>query len=116
MVTSPRASAFTGQQTLVPVDHPFEVEHRRMLAETTDQALEGKIRSVDSVTLTESSATTILNDRRIGPSSFIGFEPETANAKTEGTPYVTARGDGTATLNHANNAQTDRTYTYVVLG
>ena len=88
-----------------------------MLAEGVDNLLEGKIRSIGTVTLTTSSVTTTLTNRRIGPSSFIGFMPTTSNAAAGLTAlYVTGRGDGTCTLNHANNAQADRTYDYVVLG
>lgn len=79
----------------------------------------GKVNSLGTVTLDASSATTTLSDPRIGPDSWIGFMPTTANAAAElgaGTLYVSSRGDGTATLAHANNAQSDRTYRYVVLG
>lgn len=80
-------------------------------------ATEGKMNCVGDVTLDANSATTTLSDRRIGPESYIGFMPTTANAAAEiDTLYVTARGDGSCTLNHTNNAQTDRTFTYVVIG
>ena len=77
----------------------------------------GKVNSVMTVTLTANQATTTLNDINIGPKSAILFMPETANAAAEiPTLYVTGRGKQTCTLNHANNAQTDRDFTYVVLG
>ena len=113
-LTSPRATARGFD--VPPIDHPNPQEHLRSLAEASHLLFEGKINSISTVTLTASSATSTLTDTRIGPDSFIGFMPTTANAKTEGTPYVTARGKQTATLNHANNSQSDRTYIYAILG
>lgn len=89
----------------------------RAVAREVNQTQDGKaLRCIGSVTLTANSATTALTDRRIGASSVILFMPTTANAKAEGTPAVTARGQETATLTHANNAQTDRSYDYAVIG
>ena len=108
---------FTQSFSIAPIDHSDPDEHRRLIAEEVFNLGEGKIRSVGSVTLTINVATTTLTDRRIGPSSFVGFMPTTSNAAAGVTAlYVTGRGDGTCTLNHANNAQADRTYVYVVLG
>ena len=88
-----------------------------MLAVAIQNILDGKILATGSVTLTDSSATTTLTDLRIGPNSVILFMPTTANAATGWTAlYVSARGKQTATLTHANNAETDRTYAYAVLG
>ena len=73
--------------------------------------------NVGSVTLTASSATTTVSDLRAGQDSVILFMPRTANAAAAiGGLYVSARGKQTFTLTHANNAQTDRTFSYVVLG
>lgn len=118
-IVSPRASAAGQARDLVPIDWHDEAEHRRKLAEGANLALQGKVLSVGSVTLAENSAVTVLADTRIGVESFIGFMPTTANAAAEvgnGTLYITGRTDGEATLNHANNTQTDRTFVYVVLG
>ena len=118
-IVSPRASAAGQARDLAPIDWYDEREHRRKLAEIANQAIQGKILSVGTVALTASSATTALADTRIGVDSFIGFMPATANAAAEvgnGTLYVTNRTNGQATINHANNAQTDRDFVYVVLG
>jgi hypothetical protein len=43
--------------------------------------------------------------------------PTTANAAAEignGTIYVSSRGKQTATITHANNSQTDRTFAYAL--
>ena len=113
-IASPRATAAYSQNA--PLDWPgTPQEHRRKIAEAANQALNGKLNSTGSITYTISSATTTLTDSRIGPNSFIGFMPTTANALAD-MPYVTGRTNGSATLNHANNAQADRTFAYLVIG
>lgn len=100
-----------------------EKEHRRRLARAINGLLQGKMNAVTTVTLTANSATTTLTDDRITPKSFIGFMPETANAAAAlANLYVSNRMStngtviGNATLTHANNAQTDRTFTVLIIG
>ena len=112
-VVSPRASKRS--YDTVRIDNENAVEHRREIAEAVNSVLQGKLNAVDTVTLTVSSATTTLLDSRIGPDSFIGFMPTTANAAAEAL-YVSSRGDQTATITHANNAQADRTFAFLVIG
>lgn len=90
----------------------------RRVAQIVNQIVQGKaINCYGSVTLTASAASTTLTDKRIGVYSVILFCPTTANAATAtGNLYVSAKGNGTATLTHTNNAQTDRTFDYVVIG
>ena len=81
--------------------------------------MQGKLNAVGSVTLTANAATTTYSDPRIGGESWIGFMPTTANAAAEigaGTLYVTARADGSCILNHANNAQADRSFDMLIIG
>jgi hypothetical protein len=71
------------------------------------------------VTLTPNQATTALNDPRLTGSSVVLFMARTANASAEigaGTLFVTGRGKGVATLNHANSVQADRDFDYIVIG
>lgn len=92
-------------------------EWLRKTSEVANGVLNGKINATGSVTLTASSATTTLTDRRIGASSVILFMPTTSNAAGALSGlYVTARIEGQATLNHANNAQTDKTFSYAIFG
>jgi len=103
----------------VPVVHGNETEHRRLIANATNSLRDGKVNSVGSVTLTQSSATTVVTDARVGADSGIFFMPETANAAAEvgaGGMYVSSVGKQTFTITHANNSQTDRDFRYVVLG
>lgn len=77
----------------------------------------GKTNNVSTVTLTANSATTTITDPRLTYASFIGLMATTANAATAtGNVYVSARGDGTATLTHTNNAQADRTFILLIVG
>ncbi len=115
VIPSPRADAAGQARDLVPIDWHDEREHRRKLAEGANLALQGKVLSVGTVTLEANSAITIFTDTRIGVESFIGFMATTANAAAENL-YITNRTQGEATINHANNAQTDRDFVYVVLG
>lgn len=118
-IVSPRATAGSaGAGRNIPL-HAFSgaplswasvTEYLRMMAKIVNGILDGKINATGSVTLTANAATTTLSDRRIGADSVIGFTPLTANAKAEGIPYVTAQVNETATLNHNNNAQSDRDY------
>lgn len=83
------------------------------------RVMQGKLNNAGTVTLTDSSATTAVTDKRVGTNSKITFTATTANAAAEvgaGGFYVSAKGDGTFTLTHANNAQTDRDFDYTIGG
>jgi hypothetical protein len=87
--------------------------------DVTNNMLQGKVNVTLDVTLTASSATTTVQDPRIGGSSAILLCPTTANAAAElgaGTIYVSSIGKQTATITHANNVQTDRTFRLVIIG
>jgi hypothetical protein len=99
---------------------PNNPEGRR-LYEVMQQMRRGKLEAVGEVTLTANAASTTLTDTRISPQSVIIWHPRTANAATElaaGTMYITDAnmGSGTATITHANNAQSDKTFRYAVIG
>ena len=73
--------------------------------------------TLETFTLTANAATSTLTDARISAQSFIAFMPQTANAAAAlGGLFVTNRLKGSATINHANNAQTDRTFTVLIIG
>lgn len=115
-VTSPRSTARGLPGVPIQWNGPTE-EWIRIIAQAVRNLLDGKILATGSLTLTASAATTTLSDRRIGPDSVIPLMPTTANAATAlATTYVSARGDQTATITHANNAQSDKTFGYAVLG
>ena len=79
----------------------------------------GKLNCTGTVVLAPDAASTTVADSRATAASFIGLSPLTANAAGEaaaGTLHVAARGSGSFTLAHANNAQGDRSFAYVIIG
>lgn len=91
-------------------------EHRRRLADAVNGAIDGRTNNAGLLTITASQTTTAITDSRVGIDSVILLSPLTANAAAAiGTTYVSARGDSTFTLTHANNAQTDRDFAYAVV-
>lgn len=72
-------------------------------------------------TLTANVASSTMTDDRIGFNSAIILIPTTANAAAElgaGTLYIseTGRVNGSVVITHANNAQTDRAFRFLVAG
>jgi hypothetical protein len=81
--------------------------------------MRGKINATLDVTLTVSTASTTVSDARIGGSCGIYLMPLSANAAAEignGTVWWGIPGNQTVTLNHANNAQADRTFRLLIIG
>lgn len=81
----------------------------------------GRSNNVGTVTLTANSSSTTLTDARIAADSAVILVPTTANASAEigaGTIFVsdTGRVNGSVVITHANNAQTDRTFRYSIVG
>lgn len=96
---------------LLPTEGDKEARRR------INQILSGKTNNWGSITLTANSATTTLNDSRIGINTVVILQPTTANAAAAlSTLYPGTPGDKTVTLNHANNAQSDKTFLYVLVG
>lgn len=93
--------------------------------------MQGKMNNYGTVTLTAGAASTTVTETRgkISNNSVILFMPLTANAAAEigaGTMYITTANlsplgaDGTGnnptfTITHANNAQVDRDYRYIII-
>ena len=113
MTISPRASkkGYPGLKQ----DNPDDEDFKRETTEVVNGILEGNINNRGTITLTDSSATSTLSDKRISGGSVIHFTPTNENARGEGSPAVTAQDDGTATLTHPNNSN-ERTYQYTVFG
>lgn len=95
--------------------------HRWLIALAVNRLNQGKFNATGEITLTPNQTTTDLIDARLQPYSFVQFDPLTANAAMElnaGTMYVLEadRGAGKFTVTHANNAQADRTFNYLIIG
>ena len=91
----------------------------RQVAAVVNRMAQGKLNCTGSVTLAVGAASTGVSDPRATATSIVLLMPVTANAAAElgnGTLYVTARVKGAFTLAHANNAQADRMFGYVLIG
>lgn len=94
-----------------------DVEHRRQLAQSIGDTIQGKLNAVTNVTLAANVTTTTLTDARIGANTFIGFSPLTAHAASAAASlYVSAQQKGSATLTHASSANTDQTFAVLLIG
>ena len=97
---------------------PSEADLRRIVA-AVRALCEGRSNAVGSFTLTASAATTTVTAPTCGAGSKILLSPETANAAAAlATTYVLTTNvtSGQFIVTHANNAQTDRTFSYEVRG
>lgn len=95
----------------------------RNLLKVVKNVMRGRTNNVYSVTLTPNQGTTVITyaEKILGPNTLLFFTPQTANAAAEigaGTMYVSSVNADTeqVTITHANNAQTDRTFGYILVG
>lgn len=81
------------------------------------QLAAGRSNAAGSVTLTANAASTAVSNDNFAAASTVYFTATTSNAAAGVTAmYISARAKGSFTITHANNAQTDRTYLYAILG
>jgi len=107
----------TNQFLNVPVSMPNQAQHLRLISNTVNNTLDGKLNSTGDVTLRASQATTTLVDERISLNSVIILEPTNANSNAAKTNlFVSAKTNGSATLTHASSSNTDQNFGYVVIG
>lgn len=91
----------------------------RQAATVINNMLVGSLNVSDTVTLTANAASTTVTDARCSFQTGVVLIPTTANAAAAiATTYIseTSRVNGSFVLTHANNAQTDRTFRYVLMG
>lgn len=96
------------------VPAPSETSLTRIVRSIRD-LFEGRSNAAGSFTLTASTTTTTVTATNCSSSSTIFFSPTTANAAAEiaaGGCYVSAKAQGSFTVTHANNGQTDRIFDY----
>ena len=110
----------TANQTpFVPESFADVDEWCRKLGQSLNLMLKGRLNVVKAVTLTANAATTTVTDNRIGPDTVLECHPVTANAAAalgglwQIYPNTT---DRQATLNHASNAQTDKSFAVILIG
>jgi len=100
----------------VPEKVSSEPPFLRLLMKAINRAIAGKLNCTGTVTLTASAASTAITDNNCSAASTVLLQPTTAHAAAElATAYIVAA-DGSFTVNHANNGQTDRVFNYAILG
>jgi len=83
------------------------------------QLAQGRSNATGTVTLTANAATTTVTNVNCASTSGVWFTPSTANASAEignGTMILSTVANGSFTITHANNAQTDRIFYYGIQG
>lgn len=96
-----------------------EQQHRRSIAQWEREAHQGHLGNTGNITLGTGTAATAVKDFRVGPFSFIGLMPTTANAAAElgsGGMYVSDRSAEGFTITHASTTTADRAFVYCILG
>lgn len=100
----------------IPASLRDNAQFQRESARAVNGLLLGKSNNVYTVTLTAGVAVTTISNSQITADTVAVLVPTTANAAAAlATTYQTAA-PGAITLNHANNAQVDRTFRYVLVG
>ena len=97
----------------------FQGVNRWMFAIYTvvNNILLGKINSNINLTLTASASSTTITDPRLTGDSAIMFTPTTLNAANALTTMrITSRTKGSATVTHALDAATDKTFRVCIIG
>ena len=83
------------------------------------ELFEGRSNAVGGFALVANAASTSVTAANCGAGSAVMLTPTSAHAATEvgnGTIYVSAVVNGSFTVTHANNSQTDRTFLYAAPG
>lgn len=99
---------------------PLTGATERQVHQAVRELIEGRSNAVGTVTLTADTTTTTVERSTVNRNAIVILQPQTANAAAElgnGTAYWSvATAGGSFTVTHANNAQTDRTFGYLVIG
>lgn len=89
----------------------------RRIVQAIRELTQGRSNATKQVTLTPNAAATVVEAINCSKDSEVFLSPRTANAAAAvPTTYISAVGQGTFTIAHANNAQVDRTFGIIGLG
>lgn len=87
------------------------------IVQAVNELFQGRSNAIGECTLTASATSTVVSAENCGDESQVFLSPKTANAAAAlATTYISAVTNGSFTITHANNAQTDRTFGYVAIG
>lgn len=100
----------------IPVRFDGSIEEWcRKLAEALRMIFDGRLDWTTDITLAPNVTSTVFSDLRLRTTSVLSFSPLTANAAAS-TPWISAVGGGTATVQHDSSAATDRRYRVLIVG
>lgn len=88
----------------------------RDITTKTNRIINGGGANTGQLTLTAGAATTAVIDQRASETAVIILMPLTTNAAAAIASTTINPTSGQFTLTHANNAQTDRTFRYAIVG
>jgi len=88
------------------------------LSKAVNDLIQGRSNASGTVTLQAGQTSTTVSRETINANAIVILSPTTANAAAAlaSTWWSIVAGGGSFTLAHANNAQTDRTFGYLVIG
>ena len=113
------ADAILARPPVVP-PVPADVGNERATsvrhAAAINQALRGGIGATIGVTLAANQTQSTFQDSRIGPYTFVGLMPATANASDALRSIWVETTKGSATIHHANSTNLDQTFIACLLG
>ena len=103
-------------KTILPQNHNI-ADH----AQAINEMQKGKLHNTGTFTLTASASSTTVTNPNCSPGAIVKWSPQTLHAAQEdagGTMYVPAATVtfGSFVVQHANNAQADRTFGYTITG
>lgn len=99
----------------VPYFYFDDEERHRKLANAINILIEGGSNAIGEFTVSANTSITIITDSRCGEDCHIDIIPLTANAASAlSVTYLSPIDNGEFTVNHGNNAGTDRTYSYAI--
>lgn len=90
--------------------------HRRQIAEAVNRINQGHFNCTLFVTLDPDVGQTVVTDSRISLQTAALLHPQTANAAAAMPTTFIQCTNGSATISHTNNAQTDRSFTMAMIG
>ncbi len=98
--------------------YPDQDQHNRIIVAAIRRILLGKQNNVLDVTLDANQTSTSVTDARIGVHSVAICVPTTANASGIAVPYrdFSSPVNGSMSLIHANDADTDKTFKVILIG
>lgn len=89
------------------------------IVDAINQLVEGRMNGVGDVTLTPGATSTVVIFTNVSSDARVFLEPQTANAAAARATTFIKRSDidrGSFVITHANNAQTDRDFSFLCIG